>query len=135
VRATFTVFDPGARIGVVARRAAVDEARVGYAFNLAVDRGSAWVSAVFESDACVEQKSLRATTAAAGRGLRRVHMVELRAEGGRLQAFVDGQRVLTVDDATFAQGAFGVRIGRETPRDLTPVRVLCHGYDLREVLT
>jgi hypothetical protein len=134
VRTTFTVYDPGARIGVVARRSAIDEMRVGYSFNAAVDDGSAWVNALFEANTHLAQRPIGTTQNALARGAGRMVLVELRVQGPSLQAWVDQRLVLAVHDPTYGVGGFGVRIGRDQPRGQRPTRILMHGYDVHGVM-
>jgi len=135
VRARFTVLDPGARIGVVARRSALAEGRVGYALDVTPDRNEAWLKRVFEANAHADS-----TTVAIRKGHAGIPApgpttdVELRLLGPTIQIVVDGALVATHHDPHYGVGAFGFRVGRETEASDVPVRVVCHGFDVREVI-
>ena len=133
VRATFTPYDPGVRLGLCARHSILGQIQVYYLFDLMPAAGRAWCARGVQTPE-------HATSTRLGPEVKVPPFppgvpieLELRAAGATLLAFVNGRQVLAAHDAAFGAGSFGIRVGREN--DVShPVRILCHGYELREVM-
>ena len=132
VRASFTLLDPGARIGLAARHAMIGKVQIYYLFEFMPLVGRAWCSRGVSGPGHATSSRIGAEVRVPPVALNRPVELELRVAGPTLHAYIDGERVLSGHDAAFGAGAFGIRVGME-PDLPPPVRVICHGYEVREV--
>lgn len=128
----FTALDAGARLGLQARHVAVGDAQTYYSLDASVDKGAAWLSRAVQRRGFAAAETIAAPVASPAITAGRPVELELRVQGPTLSAWAGGAELFRVHDPTFGCGAFGIRAGRER-RATRPVRVLCVGYEIREV--
>lgn len=133
VRTTFTPYDAGVRLGISARHAVIGGGQLYYSFNVTVPTGRAWLSRNVQWPDFASADAIgRTRDVPGGVPVGAEVTLEMRLSGPSLRAYVNGVCVIAEHDPTFGVGAFGIRCGRE-PNTPNPVRVLCHGYEVREV--
>ena len=133
IRASFTVLDPGSRIGLVARRSAFStgNGRIGYALNVSVDKKMAWISAAVEAEGLAQATVLSTiSNAACIGGVGAFNVLELRVQGPGVHAFINDVPLIQLHDPLYGIGVFGLRVGREAAAGGPPTRVICHGYEM-----
>lgn len=133
VRSTFTPLDPGVRIGLCARHSILGGIQIYYLFDLTPLTGRAVCSRAVgtpqHASSTMLVPEVKIAPIAPGSSIE----LEMRVAGPTLHAFVNRIHVLSAHDASFGAGSFGIRVGRE--HDVAhPVRVICHGYEVREVM-
>jgi len=133
VRATFTPLDPGIRLGLCARHSVLGGIQVYCLFDMIPLAGRAWLARGVQSSKLASSSRLASEVSFDAIAPGEAIELELRVAGPTLHAFINGRPVLAAHDPSLGAGSFGIRVGKE--HDVHhPVRVLCHGYEVREVL-